>query len=112
MDGQEMVDIFHVPLHKATWFQGQLTCLLQVVVPRVVQRMAMAIQNHPHVAPVTANQNLHHATLATINLHLLPVEQVKVTTNLKPQPAVPHAEPVETKDSKVPGRVMTNRELS
>jgi hypothetical protein len=74
--------------------------------------MAMAIQNHLHVAPVTANQNLHHAALATVNLHLLPVVQVKVTTNLKHKPAVPHAEAVETKDFKVPGRVMTDRELS
>jgi hypothetical protein len=74
--------------------------------------MAMAIQNHLHVAPVTANQNLHHAALATVNLHLLPVVQVKVTTNLKHKPAVPHAEAGEIKDLNVPSPVLTDQELS
>ena len=73
------------------------------MVPHVVQRMAMP--NLPLLLAelVTANQNPHHAVLATVNLHLQPVAQVKVTANLKHQPAVPHAEAMESKNLNVPG---------
>jgi hypothetical protein len=58
------------------------------------------------VEPVKANQNLPHAELATVTLHLLPVGQVKMRPSLKPLPAVPHAEAAESKDFNVPGHVI------
>jgi hypothetical protein len=56
----------------------------------------------PPAEQVTANQNPHHAELATENPHLLPVAQVTVTANLKPQPAVRHAVRVESKNLMFP----------
>lgn len=74
------------------------------MVLHVVQKMAMPNLPLPLAEPVTANQNHHHAEFATVNLHLLPVAQVKATANLKPQPAVPLAEAAESKNFNVPGR--------
>jgi hypothetical protein len=59
--------------------------------------MAMPNPPLPPAEQATANQNPHHAELATGNPHLLPVALATVTANLKPQPVVPHAVQVESK---------------
>jgi hypothetical protein len=69
--------------------------------------MAMTNQNHPLAAPVTANQNLQHVELAIVTQNHLPVEQEKVTVNLRLQPVVPHAEREASKEFYVPGTLLT-----
>jgi hypothetical protein len=79
------------------------------VVHHVVRRMVMPNLLHLHAEQVTANLNHHHAEQVTVN-QLLPVVQVKVTQNLRPQPVVPHAEPAESKNLMFPA-MQSDREL-
>jgi len=103
--------MLHALQPKTTWLQVQLTRLPLVVVLPVAQRMAMANQNQPPVAPVITNQNLQHAALVKAIQSHLRVVQVKVTANLKHQPVAPPAEAEESKKLFVPGPVLTDREL-